>query len=82
MDNVDRYNVSANLIKQTVSRIESLEKKKTEIMVDLKDTFAEAKAHGLDVAILRKLVKMRKLKKEDVEEEEELLEIYKRALEQ
>ncbi|MDR1034581.1 MAG: DUF2312 domain-containing protein [Holosporales bacterium] len=81
MSNFDRFNVSASLIKQAVARLENLEEKKAEVLTDIKDTFAEAKAQGLDTAILRKLVKMRKMKKEDVEVEEELLEIYKRALE-
>ncbi|MDR1475722.1 MAG: DUF2312 domain-containing protein [Holosporales bacterium] len=81
MSDFDRFSVSATLIKQIVSRIENLEEKKTEVLTDIKDTFAEAKSQGLDIAILRKLIKIRKMKKEDVEEEEELLEIYKRALE-
>ncbi|MDR0640552.1 MAG: DUF2312 domain-containing protein [Holosporales bacterium] len=75
-------NVAAGLIKQVVSQIENLEEKKSEILSDIKDVFAEAKAHGLDVAVLKRLIKVRKMKEEDVAEEEELLEIYKKALEQ
>ncbi|MDR1289348.1 MAG: DUF2312 domain-containing protein [Holosporales bacterium] len=81
MSDLDRFSISADLIKQAISRLETLEEKKAEILTDIKDTLAEAKSQGLDTSILRKLIKMRKMKKEDVEEEEELLEIYKRALE-
>ncbi|MBQ9335101.1 MAG: DUF2312 domain-containing protein [Alphaproteobacteria bacterium] len=82
MNTFDNVTVSAGLIKQVVSQIETLEERKSQILSDIRDTFAEAKAQGLDVATLRQLIKLRKMKKEDVEEQEELLEIYRRALEQ
>jgi uncharacterized protein (UPF0335 family) len=82
MGEFDRDGVSAGLIKQVVSRIENLEEKKAEILNDIKDVFAEAKSQGLDIGVLRQLIKIRKIKKEDLEEAEELLELYKRALEQ
>ncbi len=82
MNTFDNVTVSAGLIKQVVSQIETLEERKSQILSDIRDTFAEAKAQGLDVATLRQLIKLRKKKKEDVEEQEELLEIYRRALEQ
>ena len=82
MSNFDNITVSAGLIKQAVSQIETLEERKSEILNDMRDTYAEAKAQGLDVATLKQLIKIRKKKKEDVEEQEELLEIYRRALEQ
>lgn len=74
--------VAAGLIKQVVSKIETLEEQKSALLSDIRETFAEAKAQGLDVATLRQLIKLRKKKKEEVAEQEELLEIYRRALEQ
>ena len=74
--------VAAGLIKQIVSQIETLEERKTEILNDIKDVFAEAKAQGLDVPTLKQLIKDRKKKKEDLAEQEELLELYRRALDQ
>ncbi|MDR0744620.1 MAG: DUF2312 domain-containing protein [Holosporales bacterium] len=82
MNEFTEITVATGLIKQVVARIESLEEKKTEIQTEIKETFDEAKAHGLDVQILKQLIRLRKKKKEDIEEQEELLEIYKRALEQ
>ena len=82
MSDFDKFTVSAGLIKQVVSQVESLEERKNEIMIDIKEVFAEAKAQGLDTAVLKQLIRLRKKKKEDLEEEEELLEIYKRALDQ
>ncbi|MBQ8650969.1 MAG: DUF2312 domain-containing protein [Alphaproteobacteria bacterium] len=74
--------VAAGLIKQIVSQIETLEERKAEILNDIKDVFAEAKAQGLDVPTLKQLIKDRKKKKEDLAEQEELLELYRRALDQ
>ena len=78
----DHITVSAGLIKQVVAQIEALEEKKAEIATDIKETFDEARSQGLDVQVLKQLIRLRKKKKEDIEEQEELLEIYKRALEQ
>lgn len=78
----DHITVAAGLIKQVVAQVEALEEKKNEIMTDIKETFDEARAQGLDVSVLKQLIRLRKKKKEEIEEQEELLEIYRRALEQ
>lgn len=74
--------VSADLIKQTVSQVEHLEEQKTDIASQIKEVFDNARSQGLDVSILRQLIRLRKKKQEEVEMEEELLEIYRRALDQ
>jgi uncharacterized protein (UPF0335 family) len=76
------FSISSALIKQTVSQIEHLEEQKAEVTAQIKEVFDNAKSEGLDVSILRQLIKQRKRKKEDIAEEEELLELYRRALEQ
>ena len=78
----DHVTVSAGLVKQVVAQVEALEERKSEILSDIKDTFDEARAQGLDVSVLKQLIKLRKKKQEEIDEQEELLEIYRRALEQ
>ncbi len=78
----NRFSVSASLIKQVVSKIEHLEEQKTEISQEISDVFREAKNEGLDVTVLKQLIKLRKKKPEQVEEEEALLEVYRKVLEQ
>ena len=78
----DKFSVSASLIKQVVAQIEHLEERKAEILQEMSDVFREAKNEGLDVAVLKQLIKLRKKKKEQVEEEEALLEVYRKVLEQ
>ena len=82
MSNMDHLTVSAGLIKQTVSQVEHLEEQKAEIASQIKEVFDNARSQGLDVSVLKQLIKMRKKKQEDIAAEEELLEIYRRALEQ
>ena len=63
-----------------VDRIERLEEEKKGIADDIKDLYSEAKGQGFDVKVLRKIISLRKKSKEDRQEEEELLELYKSAL--
>ncbi len=78
---MDDKNIAKDIIKQVVSKIEILEERKNEISNQMKEVYDEAKFHCLDVTILKQLIRLRKKKKEDVEEAEELLKIYSMALE-
>ena len=71
---------SPRQLRNFVDRIERLEQDKAGIMDDIKDTYAEAKALGYDVKILRKVISLRKRKPDERREEQELLEIYLQAL--
>ena len=42
--------------------------------------FAEAKGNGFDVKIMRQAIRLRKLDKDDRDEQEALLDLYMRAL--
>jgi hypothetical protein len=46
-----------------------------------KETFAEAKGEGFDVKVLREILRLRKLDREDREEHESLVDLYLRAME-
>lgn len=72
--------IASERLKSFIGRIERLEEEKAELMTDIKEVFAEAKATGFDVKIMRQVLKLRKLREEDRQEQEHLLELYKRAL--
>lgn len=72
--------ISASELKQYIERAENLEEEKATISEHIKEVFAEARARGFDVKVMKQLMKMRKMKKEDLVLQEELLELYKRAL--
>ena len=73
-------NVSAEQLRLLIERIERLEEEKKGISDDIKDVFAEAKARGYDPKAIRKLLQIRKMKREEFQEGEAILEVYMKAL--
>ena len=67
-------------LKAIIERIERLEEERKALGSDIKDIYAEAKSAGFDVKVLRQLIRLRKQEPADVEEQETLLDVYKRAL--
>ena len=63
-----------------IERVERLEEEKKGIADDIRDTYAEAKAVGYDAKIMRQIVRLRKMNKDDRAEMEMLLDTYKAAL--
>ena len=59
-----------------IERVERLAEEKKGIQDDIKDVFAEAKAVGYDVKIMKKMIKIRKQNRDDRLEEEALTETY------
>ena len=67
-------------LKAVVERVERLEEEKKAIADDIKDVYAEAKAHGFDVKALRTIVRLRKQDTDERKEHETILETYMHAL--
>jgi uncharacterized protein (UPF0335 family) len=67
-------------LKSLVERIERLEEEKRALSGDLKEVYAEAKGHGFDTKILRKVVALRRKDAVEREEEETLVTLYMSAL--
>lgn len=72
--------ITAEQLKAYVERVERLEEEKAAIAADVREVYAEAKANGFDVKIMRQVVRLRKLDSQDRTEQEALLDLYKRAL--
>ena len=60
--------------------IERLEEEKKGIADDIRDVYAESKAVGYDVKIMRLIVKLRAMAPDDRSEQEVVLDTYKAAL--
>lgn len=71
---------SQNHLRQFVEQIERLEEEKAAIAGDIRDKYAEAKAVGFDVKVLRQVIRLRKKSRTDREEEEAVLATYMHAL--
>jgi uncharacterized protein (UPF0335 family) len=72
--------VAADELRLLVERIERLEEEKKGMADDIKDVFAEAKSRGFDGKAIKKIVQIRKKKREEFEEEEMILDTYMAAL--
>ena len=72
--------IAADQLASYVERIERLEEEKANLMGDIKEVYGEAKALGYDVKILRQIIRLRKMEDHERTEQEEILEVYKRAL--
>lgn len=67
-------------LRTIIERLERLEEDKANVMLDMKEVFAEAKGEGFDVKILRKIVRLRKQDRAKRLEEEALIDLYLAAI--
>jgi uncharacterized protein (UPF0335 family) len=72
--------IAQEKLKSFVERIERLESEKTELAGDIREVYAEAKGNGFDTKIMRQVIRLRKMEVADRREQDELLELYRRAL--
>ena len=72
--------IAADRLRSIIERVERLEEEKKALSDDIKDIFAEAKSAGFDVSVVRAIIRIRKQEPADVEEQETLLDLYRRAL--
>lgn len=72
--------IGAEQLRSYVERIERLEDEKAALAADIREVYAEAKGNGFDTKVMRQVVRLRKMDSSDREEQEELLDLYKRAL--
>ena len=80
VDNAQHGNIAADRLRSLVERIERLEEERKALGSDIKDIYAEAKSAGFDVKVLRQLISLRRKEPAEIEEQETLLDVYRRAL--
>lgn len=78
MSNVS--NIAADELRLLIERAERLEEEKRGLADDIKDVMAEAKSRGYDPKAIRKIIALRRKKREAVQEEQAILETYLSAL--
>lgn len=71
---------SADIIKSIVNRVEKLSEEKSGLASDIRDIFSEAKAAGIDVKVLRKVIALRKLDESSRIEQDTIMDLYMHAL--
>ncbi|NSL93895.1 DUF2312 domain-containing protein [Acetobacter syzygii] len=72
--------IAADRLRSIIERVERLEEERKGLAGDIKDIFTEAKSAGFNVKVLRQIIRIRKQEPAEVEEQETLLDIYRRAI--
>ena len=72
--------VSADQLRSFIERLENLEGEKVHISELIKDVLSESKSQGFDTKILRQIIRLRKMDRQERAEQEELLQLYMQAL--
>ena len=63
-----------------MERWEALQAQKDDLSSEQKEVMAEAKGRGYDTKVIRKLIAERKRDKDDVAEEQAILDLYRQAV--
>ena len=72
--------IAGDRLRSYIERIERLEAEKTALTSDIREIFSEAKGNGFDIKIMRQIVRLRRMDRQDRLEQEELLAIYQHAI--
>lgn len=72
--------INSGQLESFIQRIERLTEEKKNISTDISEVFREAKNMGFDVKIMRQILKLRAMDEADRQEQEYLVELYKKAL--
>lgn len=79
-DHNETGGIAADRLRSIIERVERLEEERKALADDIKDIFTEAKSAGFDVKTIKKIISLRKQEPSEVEEQETLLDTYRRAL--
>ncbi len=77
----DTVGISGDRIRSFVERVEHIDEEIKALNEGKKEVLAEAKSEGFDVKVLREILRLRKLDKDERDEQESLLDLYLRAME-
>jgi uncharacterized protein (UPF0335 family) len=76
----DTVGIPGNRILSLIERIEHIDEELKALNEGKKEVFSEAKGEGLDVKILKEILKLRKQDQDERDEQETLLDLYLRAI--
>lgn len=72
--------IAADRLRSIIERVERLEDERKALGAYIRGVFTDAKSAGFDVKAIKQIIKLRKQEPAEVEEQETLVETYRRAL--
>lgn len=76
----DVEGIAGDQLRSFIERIERLDEERREVADQIKSVYGELKSAGFDAGIVRTLIRLRRMDPDDVDEQETLLDVYKRAI--
>lgn len=67
-------------LEQYINKIEKLEQDKADLSEEIKNLFQESSSNGFDVKAMKSVLKLKKLDKAKLAEQDALFEIYREVL--
>jgi len=77
----DPTGIAGDRICSFIARIEHIDEEIRALNEGKKEVLSEAKGEGFDVKVLKEILRLRKLDKDERDEHESLLDLYLRAME-
>jgi uncharacterized protein (UPF0335 family) len=74
--------IAGERIRSFIERVEQIESELKDLTEAKKEVFSEAKGEGFDVKVLKEILKLRKQDQDERDEQESLLEVYMRAMDE
>lgn len=72
--------IAKDQLEQYIDKIETLEREKSELAEEIKNVFDEASGSGFDVKAMRAILKLKKLDRDKLAEQDAMLDLYRQAL--
>lgn len=72
--------ITREQLEQYILRLERLDTDKAAVLEDIKEVMAAAKNDGFDTKTIKQIIKIRKLDKNDLAEQEAMLDLYRSVL--
>ena len=77
----EKIGIPGDRIRSFIERVEHIDEEIKALNEGKKEVLAEAKGEGFDVKVLKEILRLRKLDKDERDEHESLLDLYLRAME-
>ena len=72
--------IAKDQLKQYIEKIEKLEEEKNNLLEDIKSVFDDAKMNGFDTKAMKHVLKLKKMDREKLAEQDAMMDLYRDIL--
>ena len=71
---------AAKALRSFIERVERLEEERASLGADIREVYSEAKGSGFDTKVMRIIVRLRKMDKAALQEQDAMVDLYRSAV--